>query len=145
MGRLSDTESFEEARRTMTNTERIDELEETIQELQETINSLTEDNTTLEETVEELRQEFNEYTGNVKQQMTYMVRQIEKLLNVSYTYDRQRDTLQVQAQISRDMLEYAGPEALDMAYQNMKDQLTEAMKKPYNIPNSFKYNPPAVW
>ena len=129
----------------MTNTERIEELEETIQELQETINSLTDDNASLEETVDELREEFNEYTGNVKQQMTYMVRQIEKLLNVSYTYDRQRDTLQVQAQITRDMLEYAGPEALDMAYQNMKDQLTEAMKKPHNIPNSFKYYPPTVW
>jgi vacuolar-type H+-ATPase subunit E/Vma4 len=130
----------------MTDTERIDELEETIQELQETINSLTEDNTTLEETVDELREEFNEYTGNVKQQMTYMVRQIEKLLNVSYTYDRQRDTLQVQAQITRDMLEYAGPEALDMAYQNMKDQLTNTLlKKPYKYPNNIKYNPPAVW
>jgi chromosome segregation ATPase len=129
----------------MTNTERIDELEETIQELQESINSLTEDNTALEESLEELREEFNEYTGNVKQQMTYMVRQIETLLNVSYTYDRQRDTLQVQAQITRDMLECAGPEALDMAYQNMKDQLTEAMKKPHNIPNSFKYYPPTVW
>jgi chromosome segregation ATPase len=130
----------------MTNTERIEELEETIQELQETINSLTEDNTALEETVEELRQEFNEYTGNVKEQMTYMVRQIEKLLNVSYTYDRQRDTLQVQAQITRDMLEYAGPEALDMAYQNMKDQLTDTLlKNPYNIASNFKYNPPAVW
>ncbi len=129
----------------MTDAERIEELEETIQELQETINSLTDDNASLEETVDELREEFNEYTGNVKQQMTYMVRQIEKLLNVSYTYDRQRDTLQVQAQITRDMLEYAGPEALDMAYQNMKDQLTEAMKKPHNIPNSFKYYPPTVW
>ena len=145
MGRLSDTESFEEARRTMTNTERIDELEETIQELQETINSLTEDNTTLEETVEELRQEFNEYTGNVKQQMIYLSRQIEKLVNMSYKYDHQRDRLQVQAQITRDMLECAGPEALDMAYQNMKDQLTEAMKKPHNIPNSFKYYPPTIW
>ena len=130
----------------MTNTERIEELEETIQELQETINSLTDDNASLEETVDELRQEFNEYTGNVKQQMTYMVRQIEKLLNVSYTYDRQRDTLQVQAQISRDMLEYAGPEALDMMFQNMKDQLTDTfLKKPYKYPNNIKYNPPPVW
>jgi chromosome segregation ATPase len=129
----------------VTNTERIEELEETIQELQESINSLTEDNTSLEETIDELRQEFNEYTGNVKQQMTYMVRQIEKLLNVSYTYDRQRDTLQVQAQITRDMLEYGGPEALDMAYQNMKYELKEAMKNPYNIASNFKYNPPVVW
>ena len=130
----------------MTNTERIEELEETIQELQETINSLTDDNASLEETVDELREEFNEYTGNVKQQMTYMVRQIETLLNVSYTYDRQRDTLQVQAQITRDMLEYAGPEALDMAYQNMKDQLADTLlKKPYKYPNNIKYNPPAVW
>ena len=130
----------------MTNTERIDELEETIQELQESINSLTEDNTALEETVEELWQEFNEYTGNVKQQMTYLSRQIEKLVNMSYKYDHQRDRLQVQAQITRDMLEYAGPEALDMAYQNMKDQLTDTLlKKPYKYPNNIKYNPPAVW
>jgi len=130
----------------MTDAERIEELEETIQELQETINSLTDDNASLEETVDELREEFNEYTGNVKQQMTYMVRQIEKLLNVSYTYDRQRDTLQVQAQITRDMLEYGGPEALDMAYQNMKDQLADTLlKKPYKYPNNIKYNPPAVW
>ena len=129
----------------MTNTERIEELEETIQELQETINSLTDDNASLEETVDELREEFNEYTGNVKKQMIYMVRQIERLFNISYKYDHQRERLQVQAQITREMLEYGGPDVLDMAYQNMKDQLTEAMKKPYNIPNSFKYNPPPVW
>ena len=130
----------------MTNTERIEELEETIQELQETINSLTDDNASLEETVDELREEFNEYTGNVKQQMTYLSRQIEKLVNMSYKYDHQRDRLQVQAQITRDMLEYAGPEALDMAYQNMKDQLTDTfLKKPYKYPNNIKYNPPPVW
>jgi chromosome segregation ATPase len=133
----------------MTNTERIDELEETIQELQETINSLTEDNASLEETIDELREEVSQQVENfalATKQMNTVTEQMKRFINMSYTYDRQQDTLQVQAHISRDMLEYGGPEALDMVYQNMKDQLTDTfLKKPYKYPNNIKYNPPAVW
>ena len=131
----------------MTNTERIDELEETIQELQETITSLTEDNASLEETIDELREEVGQHIEDfalVTKQMNNLAGHMKRFIDMSYWYDQQKHILQVQARITRDVLEYSGPDALDMAYQNMKDQLTETMKKPYNISNN-KYNPPATW
>lgn len=131
-----------------TNTERIEELEETIQELQETINSLTEDNGSLEETIDELREEVGEYrekTLTIVKRMDDLQYQMKKFVDMSYYYDRNKDILQVNARITREMIEYSGTDALDMAYQNMKYELKEAMKNPYNYPNHYKYNPLATW
>ena len=122
----------------MTNTERIEELKETVEELQDTIKVLEEYNTDLQETVDELREEVEQHVENfarATKQMNEVSDRIKRFIDVSYRFDQQGDILQVQARITREVLEHAGPEELDMTYQNMKDQLTEAMKKPYNYPN----------
>lgn len=132
----------------MTDAERIDELEETIQELQETINSLTEDNTSLEEAIDELREEVSEYRENVLpivKRMDDLQYQMKKFVDMTYYYERNNDTLQVNARITREMIEYSGTDALDMLYANMKNEIMASVKKPYNYPNNIKYNPPAVW
>jgi len=125
-----------------------EELQEKIDELETTITNLIEELAFVKDDNDNLREEFEEHVrefSTTMLQTNTVVEQMKRFIDMSYRFDKQRDVLRVQAQITRDMLEYAGPEALDLAYQNMKDQLTETMKTPYNTASNFKYNAPTAW
>lgn len=101
------------------------EMEELIQELQETINSLTEENTKLQDAVDDLQKEFEEYeinTPNITKRLESLERQMEKLVNVRYHYNQNREILRFETSITREVLEQVGPDILDTAYSNMKNE-----------------------
>jgi chromosome segregation ATPase len=113
-------------------------MEDTIEELQDAVNSLTEENNELQETIDDLQQEFEEYTTNTTRRLEALEYQIKKLANMSYKYDRNQDTFQLQARITREVLENCGTVALDAVYSNMKEEMMRHVKYPNTIPPHLK-------
>jgi chromosome segregation ATPase len=124
------------------NTEQIEELQEKVDELETTIADLTEELTSVKDDYDNLREEFEEYveeTKEVVRQMKDAVDNTKRFLNVSYRVNHMRDTLEVKARITRDMVQYGGVEALDGLYQNMREEIMEYAKNPNSIPRSISY------